>query len=153
MPFHTELPVQRLSIDIDLLTKMKTSQVIDVMDRLGNSLTDVEIRKHEPKKPYPIPNLVSFYVKYDSCLGETQTVKVDYLCELEPDLPTQSITNTCDIMEFKINYPAKILTPGALVGDKITTLALEKIGLRKSRFNDIPKQNWKLQEQIISYTK
>ena len=140
MPFHSELGVRRLSIDIDLLTSLNVNGIDTVMQELNHILPDVKIKKHNPRNPYPIPNLASYYVEYDSCFDKPETVKIDYLCNFSLNLPTQTISDEREIIGFKINYPIKILTRGAIIGDKITTLALEKIGLRKSKFNDIPKQ-------------
>ena len=140
MPFHSELKVRRLSIDIDLLTNLNVNKIDEIMNDIDNRLPDVKIKMHKPKNPYPIPNLVSYYVEYDSCFGGTEFIKIDYLCDFSLKLPTQTISNTQEIIEFKIDYPAKILTRGAIIGDKITTLALGKIGLNKSKFYDIPKQ-------------
>jgi len=140
MPFHTELGVRRLSIDIDLLTGLQVDEIDKVMQKLDGDLIDVKIKKYVPKNPYPIPNLTSYYVEYNSCFDKPETVKIDYLCDLSLQLPIQTIADAKEIIEFKIDYLSKILTRGALIGDKITTLALEKIGLRKSKFYDIPKQ-------------
>lgn len=140
MPFHSELGVRRLSIDIDLLTSLNVAKIHEVMEHLDDTLPDVKIKKHVPKNPYPIPNLASYYVEYDSCFGKPETIKIDYLCDFSLNLPTQTISNEQEIIEFKIDYPAKILTRGAIIGDKITTLALGKIGLRESKYYDIPKQ-------------
>ncbi len=140
MPFHSELKVRRLSIDIDLLTGLDVDEIHKAMKELDDKLPDVKIKKHEPRNPYPIPNLASYYVEYDSCFDKPETVKIDYLCGFSSNLPTQTISNEQEIIEFKIDYPVKILTRGAIIGDKITTLALEKIGLQKPKFYDIPKQ-------------
>ena len=144
VPFHTELGVRRLSIDIDLLTTLQIDEIDTVMQKLDSSLNDVKITLHKPKHPAPIPNLVTYYVEYTSCFGKPDTVKVDYLCDVQLQLPTQNIISAQEIIEFKIDYNAKILTRGALIGDKITTLSLRKIGLSKPKFgnlsDDIPKQ-------------
>lgn len=156
VPFHTNLGVRRLSIDIDLLTELQVDEINNIMQKLDNSLTDVQIKKHTPKHPAPIPNLITYYVEYNSCFGKPETIKIDYLCDMSLELPTQTITNEQEIIEFKINYPSKILTRGALIGDKITTLALGKIGLKKPRIgnfsDDIPKQVYDIATLLKSST-
>ncbi|MCA9828805.1 MAG: nucleotidyl transferase AbiEii/AbiGii toxin family protein [Nitrosopumilus sp.] len=156
VPFHTQLKVRRLSIDIDLLTPLQLDEVNSMMKELDNSLPDVKIKPHTPKHPLPIPNLVSYYVEYTSCFGQPNTIKVDYLCDVQLQLPTQNITTTQEIIEFKIDYNIKILTRGALIGDKITTLALRKIGLPKSKngtfSDDLPKQIYDIATLLKSAT-
>ncbi|MCE2507178.1 MAG: nucleotidyl transferase AbiEii/AbiGii toxin family protein [Nitrosopumilaceae archaeon] len=156
VPFHTQLGVRRLSIDIDLLTSLQLDEINSMMKGLDDSLPDVHIKLHKPKRPAPIPNLVTYYIEYTSCFGQSDTVKVDYLCDVQLQLPTQNITTTQEIIDFKINYNAKILTRGALIGDKITTLALRKIGLPKPQngnfSDDLPKQIYDIATLLKSAT-
>ena len=156
VPFHTRLGVRRLSIDIDLLTELQVDEVGKIMEKLNSALPDVTITKYNPKNPAPIPNLVTYLVEYNSCFGKPETVKVDYLCDMPLKLPTQKIKAGEEIIEFKIDYSSEILTRGALIGDKITTLALQKIGLQNPKngtlSDDIPKQVYDIASLLKSAT-
>ncbi len=155
VPFHTKLGVRRLSVDIDLFTGLQVNEIEKIMQKLNDRLIDIKIKLHTPTNPVPIPNLVSYYVEYNSCFRKLDTIKIDYLCDMSLQLPTQNITTTQEIIEFKIDYPVKILTRGALIGDKITTLALGKIGLKPkigTLSNDIPKQVYDIATLLKSVT-
>jgi len=140
MPFHTNEDARRLSIDIDLLTSSTLEQTEQKMKKINENLTEVLIEKIEPKNKYPIPNILSYYVRYRSCLGNDDNVKVDFLCDVDISLPKTTIPSGFGLFNFSIDYSMDVLTQGGLIGDKLTTLALEKIGLPKRKFNDIPKQ-------------
>lgn len=140
VPFHTNEDARRLSIDIDLLTQSSVDQTKQIMNKINENLKEVSIEEIVPKNPYPMPNLLSYNVRYRSCLGEDDFVKVDFLCEVEVSLPKTNIESGFSLFDFSIDYPMEVLGHGALIGDKLTTLDLEKIGLPKRKFSDIPKQ-------------
>lgn len=140
MPFHTNEEARRLSIDIDLVTPMNISETDRAIDKIRKNLTEVSIQKIVPKNGYPIPNIVSYNVGYRSCLGKDDHIKVDFLCDVDVSLPKKTQKSNFDIFNFSIDYPFDLLTHGALMGDKLTTLALEQIGLPQRKFSDIPKQ-------------
>jgi len=152
MPFHTDAEVRRLSIDIDLITNQSLSKTESIMNGINDSIPELEIVKKIPKNPHPINNLLAFDVFYESCLGGTQKVKVDFICEVGLSLPAEQVKNGFDVLDLSIDFEPMILTHGALIGDKLTTLALEKIGLRKDRFSDIPKQIYDIATLIKSAT-
>lgn len=143
VPFYTGLKIRRLSIDIDLMTHLQTDEISSIMESLTLPMSDMTIRKHIPKKPAPIPNLITYNVNYKSRLGPPEQIKVDFLCDVHMQLPTRLITKNEEVMGLYIDYPLKILTRGALIGDKMTTLALDKIGLQiagRGLPENIPKQ-------------
>jgi len=140
MPFHTNEDARRLSIDIDLLTSSSLEQTEQKMEKIGDNLTEVSLEKIVPKDRYPIPNILSYYVRYRSCLGHDDNIKVDFLCDVDISLPKITIQPGFRLFNFLIDYPMDVLTHGSLIGDKLTTLALEKIGLPERKFDDIPKQ-------------
>ena len=140
MPFYSELKVRRLSIDIDLITRIDVDLIDRVMEDLNNNIPDVKILKHHPRNPLPIPHLASYNVEYNSCLGKPEKIKIDCLCNVDIDLPTTSVSPDLRVMDFRIGYSPKILTRGALIGDKVTTLSIGTIGVPESRLSDIPKQ-------------
>lgn len=140
MPFHTNEDARRLSIDIDLLTSSSLEQTEQKMKKISDNLTEVSLEKIVPKVRYPVPNILSYYVRYRSCLGNDDNVKVDFLCDVDISLPKTTIPSGFGLFNFTIDYSMDVLTQGGLIGDKLTTLALEKIGLPVRKFNDIPKQ-------------
>lgn len=143
MPFHTGLDVQRLSIDIDLFTKLPPFEIDEIMQSLNGAITNVSITKHHPIHPLPIPNLQTYNVEYDSSFSNRNMIKIDFMCDVNLNLPTKHITDEYRILDFKIDYPLYILARGALISDKITSLGLKTIGMRpKTRIlpAELPKQ-------------
>ena len=144
VPFHTALGIRRLSIDIDLITALSVNEIKSIMKNVVPPVSGLTITKHVPQNPTPIPNLITYNIEYPSCFGTIERIKVDYLCDVPLTLPTQSFSNGDEVIAFTLDYSSKILTRGALIGDKITTLALNKIGLSKPKIgnlsDDIPKQ-------------
>ena len=149
IPFHTvEHNANRLSIDIDLLTKSSISDVGKIMTEINNSLNEVEIELMVPKKPYPIANLCSYRVYYTSFSGEKDWIKVDYLCNMDIDLPIKTVPSNYELFALTTDYEIKILTRGGLIADKLTTLSLNTIGLPERKFGEIPKQVFDIGSQI-----
>ena len=54
MPFHSGLELRRLSVDVDLLTRLESAEVDKAMESLDRELAGLTIRKYKPKDPYPI---------------------------------------------------------------------------------------------------
>lgn len=129
MPFHTGLDVQRLSIDVDLFTRLEASEVGEAMQNL-NTPNDISVNRRNPRHPLPIPNLLTFDVEFASNFSNRGLVKIDFMCDMPLDLPTRSTGNDFDILDFTIDYPLNVLARGALISDKITSLGLKTIGLR-----------------------
>lgn len=152
MPFHTDVGVRRLSIDIDLITNQSLSDTEKIMSEINSSIPELEIKKKIPRDPHPIKNLLAFDVFYDSCLGGRQKVKVDFICDVGISLPVKQVEKGFDVLDLVIDFEPTVLTHGALIGDKLTTLALQKIGLREDRFSDIPKQIYDIATLIKSAT-
>ena len=140
LPFHTPEGVRRLSIDIDLITNKTVLETEKIMEEINDDNDELDIIKKEPKNPYPIPNLLSYNVNYQSCFNIPSKVKVDFQCDVNIDLPTQSIPLGFEILEFSLDFSPLVLSHGALISDKITTLALANIGLPTKKLKDVPKQ-------------
>jgi len=140
MPFHTSEDLRRLSIDIDIVTKLKNTEINSIMEEIARLPLDLKINPIKPRNAYPIPNLLSYYVEYTSCFGKLDGIKVDFLCEANVDLPHKMIDPGFRVFNCNLDFPVSVLNHGGLIGDKITTMSLEKIGLPEHHFTDIPKQ-------------
>lgn len=130
MPFYTDLHVRRLSVDIDLLVSQSINDIDMMMNEMNAILHDITIQRYDPIRPAPIPNLVTYTVEYPSNFSTLGKIKIDYLCDVTLDMPTQTMPAGQEIVGFTIDYPLQILTRPALMIDKITALALDTIGLR-----------------------
>lgn len=149
IPFHTiKHEANRLSIDIDLITKSDIPDVEKIMSEINDSLNEVDIKLMVPKIAYPITNLCSFRVHYTSFSGKKDWIKVDYLCKMDVDIPFKIVPRNHELFALTTDYEIKILTRGGLIADKLTTLSLNTIGLPERKFAEIPKQVFDLGSQI-----
>ena len=155
MPFHTtDGAAKRLSVDIDLLTGLAVNEVRGVMDGISGTLPGILCTEHVAKDPYPLDNLISYRVYYDSCLGGRKYVKVDFFCDVDVRPDSELKKSGFDLSGlFKTVRDMRILSRGSLLGDKLTTLALGTIGLKPSRQTEIAKQVYDLGLLLKSSTR
>ena len=93
-------------------------------------------------------NLCSYVIHYTSFSGKPDWIKVDYLCEVDIDLPVRTVPTGYELFAFVTDYEIKILDRGCLVADKLTALSLDTIGLPEKKSGDIPKQIFDIGSQI-----
>lgn len=142
MPFYQpDGTLQRLSVDVDLATKLPADSV-DSAVRLAGDLPNVaSVKRHTPsRQAVPKNNLVTYNVRYRSCRGLERRVKVDFLHGLDLDYGTRTVPAGTEIMGFGTPHEMRMLTRSALMADKVGTLAAGTIGLDVSRVNEIAKQ-------------
>lgn len=138
IPFHTPGgSISRLSRDIDLMVRAGASDVDAAMERVDDGSPDLRISP--VPGTHPLSNLRSYRAEYDSVLGNNDYIRVDFMCNLDVRVPTKTDTMT-SLLGQEVSHRAKILTRGALVGDKLTSLAVDGIGINKERQAAVPKQ-------------
>ena len=140
MPFHhPNFEVMRMSKDIDILTGHSVGEMERAMGTVGGA-GGLRCDRIHPKNPYPIDNLVSYKVTYDSCLGRRGRVKVDAFCGADLDLETRLVPPGSRILDFETLQSMTILSKGALMADKITSLAVGTVGVEGGCHTEIVKQ-------------
>ena len=140
MPFHQPgFEVRRMSKDIDILTGHSVGEVEHTMEGM-DGVDGLRCKKIIPRNPLPIQNLVSYRVTYDSCLGRRESVKVDAFCGAGLNLDTRLIPSGSQILDFETLQEMTILSRGALMADKITSLAIGTVGVGGGRHTEIVKQ-------------
>ena len=141
MPFHTsDVDPKRLSKDIDLLTSESIFKVKEIIAKIDNTLPEINCEEIIASNPYPLDNLISYRIYYDSCLGDRKFIKVDFFCDVNVKLDSIIVPSGYPLFAFNTSKDISILSKGALVGDKITTLALGTIGLKSEKQTEIAKQ-------------
>lgn len=143
VPFHiSDHAIRRLSTDIDIMTSMSKSEVISVIQELG-----IEVKNlitipdpYTPNEPKKILNLLNYYPEYASCLGGNQKIQIDITYDFNEKILTKEINGHVDLDILRIDYNMEIYEIGSLIGDKITTLGFNTIGIDSDRHGDIPKQ-------------
>lgn len=145
MPFHLRTQeARRLSIDVDLLTPWTVDEVEQAMDGMDDVASGIKCSKHEPRNPYPLDNLISYYVYYPSRLQVDTSIKLDFFCDVDIGLSSELVGPGFSLFGFDTRHDMNLLSKGALLGDKITTIALGTIGLRPNRQTEIAKQVYDL---------
>lgn len=154
MPFHLHTQeAKRLSIDVDLLTPWTVDEVEHAMNDMNDAESDIRCSKHKPKNPHPLDNLISYYVYYSSVLQGNTFIKVDFFCDVDIKLSSELVGSGFSLFGFDTRHDINLLSKGALLGDKITTMALGTIGLRTNRQTEIAKQVYDLGLLIRAATK
>ena len=144
MPFHISEGTNRLSIDIDLLTSSTTNEIRHAMSQIDGSVDELTCEEYIPVNPYPLDNLITYRIYYDSCLGKQNFVKVDCFCDVKIQIDSQQVKSGSPLFVFNTKHDMNILSRGALIGDKLTTLAVGTIGLKSARKSNAAKQIYDL---------
>jgi hypothetical protein len=140
VPLHIpEMAVRRLSEDIDLVTRLSEKEVKSAMKevvKITNGLFHIP-EPHKPVKPTKFLPLLTYYITYSSSIGSSKPeVQVDIFYDFKDTIPTKLINPVIELMDFKLDYPVTIFDKGSLIGDKITTLGFDTIGLPEDRRSD-----------------
>jgi hypothetical protein len=138
---HLPLERQRGSVDVDLTTSLEKKDVEEVIRQLGKTLEGcATFSRYEPKKPNPELPLLTYLAHVPSQVDpkrEELEIKLDFLCK-SPELPHALLYN---VQTFAVEVKRiKCSTAGALIGDKLLTLARGSIGTELEA--DLPKQTY-----------
>lgn len=143
VPFHLkDKSLRRLSVDIDLVTGQSRETVIDAMKEIAKKLGGaIEIPPHHipPKSDKELP-LLTYYCKYKSSVNDNPEIKIEIFYDNQLQVKSKRITNNEEIIGIKIDFPLSIFDHGSLIGDKLTTLPFNTIGIDDRRKHDVPKQ-------------
>ena len=77
----------------------------------------------------------------------TDKIRVDFIHGMDIEVPVRRILEV-ELFKMRLAHSATILTRGALIADKITTLALGEIGLTEEKYSNIPKHVYDIGTQI-----
>jgi hypothetical protein len=127
---HLPLERQRGSVDVDVFTHLGRKDVVQTIEELGSTLKGfAEFRLHKPKKPNPELPLETYFAYVPSKTDPERDkleIKLDFLCKC-PRLPTLILSGV-ETFAVKIKR-IRCSTSGALIGDKLLTLAKGSIGM------------------------
>lgn len=147
---HLPIEKQRGSVDIDVATPLNKSDIAEIVQRISKSLEwSVKFELYKPKKPVPKLPLITYFAKAPSKTDPTRKeleIKIDIFLK-SPNLPTMELN---DVETFAVDVKRmKCLTVGALMGDKILTLAKGSIGMTLEA--DYPKQIYDIDALLETY--
>ncbi|MEM3186386.1 MAG: nucleotidyl transferase AbiEii/AbiGii toxin family protein [Conexivisphaerales archaeon] len=139
---------QRGSVDADLMFLNDETRLAEVINILKNKFSSnapfFQFSKYTPKNPTPRLPLQTYWVNLPSVLIESCRIKLDVLLS-KVDVPFHTISSAETFVGQVKNVTC--LTRGALVGDKLLTLARGTIGVQQ--FDDYPKQIYDLEMLVF----
>ena len=156
VPFHLEdITIRRLSTDIDIVTSLNRSKVESAMKKISRHTAGIlEIPDpHTPKNPTLSLPLLTYYCNYNSLFSEDQEITIEIIHDHDNLISTKTISPIFNILGFELDFPITVYDQGSLIGDKLTTLAFNTIGLQDKRASNTPKQIYDISKLIKSLQK
>ena len=146
---YVDPQLQRASIDVDIITTLSLDKVRQVVGRLIRKFASspISIEEYTPRKPVRGLDQVTYHVHFPKLGGKggTRRIKLEFQSGLA-GLPWNLVSGkeTIAMVVDKV----KCVTVGALIGDKLTTLASNTIGVD---IEDQPKQLYDLENLAFSH--
>lgn len=147
MPFHIEDRIaRRLSIDIDIVTSKDEQSVDSVIEKIRKkSIVEKIERKVNPNPAVSLP-LARYFVTYKLAHGVSGIIKVEVLHDFPDNVEKYTVKDGTEVFSFTCGDDIDIFDRGTLIGDKLTTLSFDTIGIplqagrgRKKRTGQITK--------------
>jgi hypothetical protein len=139
---------QRGSVDVDLLFPPRTEALEQVVralrERFASRAPFFQFEEYRPKSPTPNLPMKTYQVGLPSVLTDGCRIKLDVLL-IETEVPFHTMRSSKTFAGTVENVVCS--TPGALIGDKLLTLAKGTIGIQK--VEDYPKQLYDL--EMLAY--
>lgn len=141
VPFHLSGVPGRLSVDVDAVTTADREDAKRLMDRVFADRESVFTGQtlHKPQNPRKTLPLLTYFCKYDSVVGATEPeVKIDLFYGGARSVPTKRIHPPSSAVGVDINFEVEVYDYYPLIGDKLTTLVFDTLGLHATDPN-VPK--------------
>ena len=148
--------MQRTSVDVDFIAPSKTSTDIEkIMQAVGNRLTalpDFQEQVYSPKKPVMQLPMQTRTITLPSVFGQmgkkTSQIKLDFL--FTDFKPVVQLVPKTEPVALEVKN-VKTVSFGTLVGDKLCTIAIGTIGIKKEE--DLPKHLYDLETLVFGIDK
>ena len=155
VPFHLhDKTLHRLSVDIDIVTGSSRKEVMDAMEEVSKKLKDI-VEIDEPYVPKTVGikklPLLTYYCKYRSSIDENPEMKIEIFYENSMKIQSKKIDTKTEIIGIQIDFPMSVYDHGSLIGDKLTTLPFNTIGIKFDK-SDVPKQIYDIVSLLKSIT-
>jgi hypothetical protein len=150
--FYLPIEYQRTSVDIDMICVGRTEEVekaLAAIERKFNGKDDLfKARPHNPKDPKANLPMMTYYMDVPSVCTEkelfgkkttgTQEIKIEFHFTDEPSAIQRISSPRIFALETKQTY--QLLSLDDLIGDKLTTLGPNTIGIPMERADEQIKQ-------------
>jgi len=149
--FYLPIEYQRTSVDIDLVCTIEEEKIKEVVkyleERFGGNKNLFKFNLHKPKKPKTDLPLLTYYINVpSSCtdkelfkkISNIQEIKVEFY--ISKDALDINSFSSPKLFALETNHTYQILHIDSLLGDKLTTLGPNTIGIPKERSDEQIKQ-------------
>lgn len=148
MPFYADSSARRVSVDVDLLTASTVEQAAAAVEQTDLSGEGVRFERHFPRHPYPMENLLTYNAHFGSSFGKDETVKVDIFCDAQIEPGVTTIRAGFPVIGFETPRDIKVLSRSWLLGDKMSSLSLNTVGLKQKIRGGRPKPQTEIAKQV-----
>ncbi len=149
--FYLPVEYQRTSVDIDMVCSVTKGEIEDALriieTKFNGKKNLFKAREHSPKEPKTDLPMFTYYMVVPSVCTESelfggipgsQEIKIEFHIS-EDDLPIHAISSPA-IFALETDRTYQILPLNTLLGDKLTTLGPNTIGIPQSRSDEQIKQ-------------
>jgi hypothetical protein len=149
--FYLPIEYQRTSIDIDMICAASMDEVEKALGLIEEKFSGegpyFKFRFHKPKTPKTDLSLLTYYLDVPSVCGSnelfggrsgTQEIKIEFFM-LNESLSLNNISSP-HIFALDTNKTYQVMPLTALIGDKLTTLAVNTVGIPPERDDEYIKQ-------------
>lgn len=134
VPFHLRGNVPgRLSVDVDAVTALDWEDAMKSMNDLFSDSSSVFTgeKLHKPQNPRKDLPLLTYFCNYDTVVGAKKPdVKIDLFYGDTRLAATKKVSPPSSAVGVDIDFEVEVYDYYPLIGDKLTTLAFDTIGLR-----------------------
>lgn len=140
---------QRTSVDIDVIYLGDEKSLEDALGSIHKDFGEDDLyfkfNKYEPENPKTQLPLETYFVSVPTLTGGKSPINIKVDFHLMDNLNLQTITlEGVNAFVIPLAYKPRCLSPGALIGDKLLTLAQGSVGIPPEREGDVPKQLYDL---------
>jgi len=149
--FYLPIENQRTSVDIDIITSASEEEVSNAIKQIEEYFNGednvLKFRLHTPKEPKTNLHLKTFFVNVPSTINENgiQQIKCEFIFF---DIPGINKITSPMLFACDTNFTYNVLPINYLIGDKLTTLGPNTIGIQDERSDEQIKQVYDLIELI-----
>lgn len=149
--FYLPVEQQRTSVDIDMICSASPKEIEELLEGITNNFQGHDFlfrfRKHEPKVRKTDLPLLTYYASVPSICTDKelygknagiQEIKIEFF--FTKDILKINPLTSPIIFAFETNQTYQVLPLNRLIGDKLTTLGPNTVGIPQSRSDEQVKQ-------------
>ena len=135
---YLEPELQRGSVDVDFITSKQLGTIRKVVDSLVGAFNTIGvlIQEYTPRHPVPGLDQITYHVYFPKLEGRGGQRRIKLEIQRGPLGLPSNVVREKETLPLVVRN-VRCLTRGALIGDKLTTLACNTIGVESE---DLPKQ-------------